>query len=438
MAQVGIYGNFGPGGVVVYADGNHTTPEQFGAIGDGIVDDTLAVQAAINYCSTTTPWTALSLIGTYYVTAPLIIDRPVNTMVADFKIIGLNSSAGFYTDQAIPLFSSSIVDAAAPVSEFINFENVYFSSSAAALAAYVLDGVKFLRVRFDKCRFYQIHFLTTGIYTQSIDINHSSIKNGAGIFWDCNGSMDCAFHGNLIEGIGTAFKSVDAAVYCYGFRFIDNLVEGCDAAPLIITGATGCTFHGNYFELNTGGPQINLNGGALTNRAVSVAGNLFLASAAQIADGAYYAIHWGGLAAGSSTGNYSDAQLHNVSGIGGPDYFLSYGDISLGIPYGNMSLATAGASSELIARSITAPKAYAWRTLATGIFNLRNPDVGTVFISVSPTGEVGINKAAALSKLAVVGLPSYANDAAAGVGGLTTGDFYLETGTNPLRVACKT
>lgn len=35
-------------------------------------------------------------------------------------------------------------------------------------------------------------------------------------------------------------------------------------------------------------------------------------------------------------------------------------------------------------------------------------------------------------------LPSYANDAAAGVGGLTSGMLYTETGTDPLRIAVKT
>jgi hypothetical protein len=41
-------------------------------------------------------------------------------------------------------------------------------------------------------------------------------------------------------------------------------------------------------------------------------------------------------------------------------------------------------------------------------------------------GNVGIGKTTPGSKLAVAGLPTYASDAAAGTGGLTTGDFYVD------------
>ncbi len=50
-----------------------------------------------------------------------------------------------------------------------------------------------------------------------------------------------------------------------------------------------------------------------------------------------------------------------------------------------------------------------------------------------PTGNVSINKASTTSKLAVSGLPTYADDAAAGAGGLTSGDFY-KTAAGDLKV----
>ena len=55
-------------------------------------------------------------------------------------------------------------------------------------------------------------------------------------------------------------------------------------------------------------------------------------------------------------------------------------------------------------------------------------------LTLSEAGNVGVNKAIAGSKLAVVGLTDYANNAAALVGGLTAGDFFTETGTDPKRV----
>ena len=50
------------------------------------------------------------------------------------------------------------------------------------------------------------------------------------------------------------------------------------------------------------------------------------------------------------------------------------------------------------------------------------------------TGFVGINKATALSPLAVGGLPVYADNAAALVGGLTAGDFYKTAATGDAQV----
>lgn len=49
-------------------------------------------------------------------------------------------------------------------------------------------------------------------------------------------------------------------------------------------------------------------------------------------------------------------------------------------------------------------------------------------------GKVSIGMAPGGSKLGVGGLPSYANNAAAVVGGLVSGDFYLETGSDPKKV----
>ena len=52
-------------------------------------------------------------------------------------------------------------------------------------------------------------------------------------------------------------------------------------------------------------------------------------------------------------------------------------------------------------------------------------------------GSVGIGTSTPHYPLTLIGLTNYANDAAAGIGGLTTGDFYTETGSNPKRVCVK-
>jgi hypothetical protein len=53
----------------------------------------------------------------------------------------------------------------------------------------------------------------------------------------------------------------------------------------------------------------------------------------------------------------------------------------------------------------------------------------TAKFTVLGSGNVGIGTAVPSSKLSVVGLPSYADNAAALVGGLAAGDFYMASGT---------
>jgi hypothetical protein len=58
-----------------------------------------------------------------------------------------------------------------------------------------------------------------------------------------------------------------------------------------------------------------------------------------------------------------------------------------------------------------------------GIYDLTGAS-NRLFINTS--GQVGIGVTSPTSKLHVVGLPTYASDAAAGTGGLTSGAFYLD------------
>lgn len=62
----------------------------------------------------------------------------------------------------------------------------------------------------------------------------------------------------------------------------------------------------------------------------------------------------------------------------------------------------------------TSPDPYRTRILSNG----------TELLSLTNTQRVGISKVAPGSKFAIVGLPTYADNAAALAGGLTEGDFY--------------
>jgi hypothetical protein len=128
------------------------TPEDFGAVGDGVADDTLAVQAAINYCMTDpiNPKTLLC-VGKYYITDSLMIDAPgvsVTTIRNNkFKIIGVGGASGFYAPPGIVMFSATADHSTQSVGRFIQWENLAFVSTftpSASTAVLDGDGVKVL------------------------------------------------------------------------------------------------------------------------------------------------------------------------------------------------------------------------------------------------------------------------------------------------------
>jgi hypothetical protein len=58
-------------------------------------------------------------------------------------------------------------------------------------------------------------------------------------------------------------------------------------------------------------------------------------------------------------------------------------------------------------------------------------------LTLGASGEFGIGTAFPHYPFTLIGMTDYANDAAAGAAGLTGGDFFTETGTNPKRVCVK-
>jgi hypothetical protein len=327
-------------------------PEWYGAKGDGIHDDTAAIQAAVDVClsktssySVLTPQ-SLGLSGKYRLTASVNIDRLVDWQLSDFRIIGMNKSAGFYADTAINMFSSTLVNAAAPVSEFINFENVYFEGSSETLGAMVLSGNKFLRIKFANCRFYRMNLLTSSLYVQSIYLQKCSIRNVQGIFLNCVRAYDVSFEGNLIEFTGTIFK--DTVGGTLGFRFMNNLCENTSATPIITYGLDGSSIVGNYFEMNTG-PDIDFSpANYFYHRGVLLAGNHFIHSATELNDTSYYAVAWGDhVRSASSIGNRCNVRLHDLSGIGTAK-FSSIGDSEIDSDYLYLSDLLVGAPSAAV------------------------------------------------------------------------------------------
>jgi len=318
----------------------YVRPEDYGAKGDGTTDDTAAVQAAVNACLATTDEPKMLVVaGQYRLTSSVNIDRAVtgDGQFTDFRIVGMGTRGGFYISTAINMFSSTLVDADAPVSEFINFENVYFEGPDSDIAACVLNGDKFLRIKFTGCRFFRVKLLVTLSYIQSIYLNGCTIKHIWGNFFDCALAYDVSFSGNLIEVVtGNVFRVVGSIVGwtewgATGCRFIDNLCEACLDTPIVVDRLRGCSIIGNYFEANVGATFLDLCVGTHPTVGAIVSGNMFIMAVAQYSDATYFPIRWGPTITAFSSGNFSNGRLHDLTDAAGVVSHGDYAKISPGI-----------------------------------------------------------------------------------------------------------
>ena len=103
--------------------------KSFGAVCDGIADDTTAVQAAINYCAANN-WPPLLVTGKCKITSSLIINRLVDQNSDEFFIVGDGPDAGFFTAGNVVIFNSTLPYTTDPQSEFVTFQNIRFESSS--------------------------------------------------------------------------------------------------------------------------------------------------------------------------------------------------------------------------------------------------------------------------------------------------------------------
>lgn len=236
------------------------TDAPFNAKCDGS-DDTAAVQAAINFCLATPNARALRIPGQCKITSSLIVNRPVDQQKSTFAIIGEGPGAGFLVSSAITLFDSSIVSAdGSPKSEFVTFENITFTCSNPALAAYVISK-KFLRITFDECWFEGIklgNFVISGdtfAFAQSYTFDNCVALDWQGSFFNVFQFYDLSGTGRMERG-GSGFV-------CGGGAFgvdLDFERESMSGYFWDSVSARGVTI-GGYSEAMAGGDSRFAHGG---------------------------------------------------------------------------------------------------------------------------------------------------------------------------------
>lgn len=279
--------------------------KDFGAVGDGVTDDTAAVQAAVNYCIAND----LNLVvdGQCLLTASVNIDRQVDGAAFDnYFIITAVTGSGFIVNTAIPMFSSSIPYTTAPVTQLIKFDNLIFSSTDNSLDAYVLDNGKFLRTRFDFCSFQKIRLLNaTSSHTQSIYLNGCNARRFIGVFFNSTVyTYDFKMVNCLVEAGVTCLRLVNPV----GCAVTASCIEGMSGTAIIYDAAQALSISGNYFEAN--GLDIDgTDGGTAASNSygVQLTGNYFSNSTAT------YTVKWYAVLGSISAGNWHTGNMHDFT-----------------------------------------------------------------------------------------------------------------------------
>jgi len=209
-----------------------------------------AIQLAINAClNASTESINLHLPTVCNIeTGGIDIDKVVDGQPDSYFMISAVHQGGFYTNEAITMFSNTFDNSTDPQTQLVLFDHVPFESGTPSNEAYVINGNAFLRTEFNYCDFDAIKSLTATIYTQAIAFENCNMRRWEGIFYNSPVvSFDIHFNHCIAEA-GGAFAVIRAAVGC---GFLSTEIEGMSdtaikydqAQALSITGP--CYFEGN-------------------------------------------------------------------------------------------------------------------------------------------------------------------------------------------------
>jgi hypothetical protein len=411
----------------------------FGAVGDGVTDDTAAIQAAINYCATFTQWPILYLSGKHLISSSLIINRLVDNNSSEFIIIGNGPGQGFYTTTSLTMFDSTLTFSTAPVSEFVTFQNVEFSTSSSSNEVYVLSQ-KFLRIKFDNCFFYIVHCLLASIYVQTIYFINCNIRNTKNIFLNCQGLYDVSFNHCIIENGYSVVRSIDTAIGTNGLRFIDNVIEGIQSSIVVTTGASGFDLIGNHIEASFA-PYFNFFAGGIKNNSINVIGNYFY-----VPSGA--AFYYGPTVSVNSIGNtLTTGTLH--SNANQVDNLVSIGDVATTLSDATIISVINGVTRAGATDSVWSDTANQITKDVNGNFGISSASSSLVRFLIKGNDQTSTNYGFSVQdsvgnasfsarndrQLFMPALQNFANDSAAATGGIPVGGLYRNGSVVQVRVS---
>jgi hypothetical protein len=423
----------------------------FGAVGNGTTDDTAAIQAAINYCATF--WTAdvtaspvLYLTGKHLISSSLIINRLVDTMNSEFRIVGNGPGHGFYTTTSMTCFDSTLTFSTAPVSEFVTFEGVEFSTSSSSNSVYAVSQ-KFLRMKFLNSQFYLTHAVNASIYVQTYYFIACNIRYTPFGFVNSAGLFDVTFNGCVIENGSTLVRSIGTTYGTSGLRLINNLIEGMSGETIQATGANGFCLIGNHIESNQT-LDFNFFAGTLTNGSITVIGNYIYNP-----NGPTF--YYGPTNAVFSSGNtcfpntlHSNV-LQDVSLVSISDNCLNASSVAIPPTDATVYSTVNGVYRAGGAEDTWTDSANQITKDINGNFGIGNAPLSTNRLFVRGVDQTSSNYSGAFTdsagntimsfrndrQIVAPALQNYANDAAAATGGISVGSLYRNGSVVQVRVS---
>lgn len=317
-------------------EGSAIDVKSYGAVGDGVADDTLAVQAAIDAAIASNPVRSVLVNGLCRITAPLKIDRLIDTSIDNiWFLVFSNTGGGFYVDSAITILDTNFDYSLAPKTSQIMFQNLIFEADSATTAAYVMSA-GYLRTAFSGCSFQKIKFFAGTVapqWSQSIYLDKCVARSWQGTWFEnLTETYDLKVSQTMIEASSIALGTLGSPAFnigtANGCAFTDSVIEGLYGFAIKYKGANGLQISGNYFEGNYG-PEIDGTDSDATHFAfgVNVCGNHF----ENITITKPWCIGWSGYTyGGSSTGNGATGgiacTLHGLPSSGSEGLVSIYND----------------------------------------------------------------------------------------------------------------
>jgi len=235
------------------------SPLDFGAIGDGIADDTVAMQKAFNYAiekkASLSCWNCIFLIeGTVTINKASENRDPLHILGGNF----IKQNAG------------DMFNAANPATSDVRFSFVSFAGvSGVATSSFAAGDGYLIRTHLNNCQFRNLsRVFYSATYLQSIYLDGCVFTEISDAVLQFGGLFDVKITRCIAEEMstGSLVEHIPSGVYTAAEVLVirDNALENFQSAPVInLSSCGGLIIEGNYLEKNPYGFVVFLENAQL-------------------------------------------------------------------------------------------------------------------------------------------------------------------------------